>query len=533
MRKFLLVLIVLMVSILFPTVLFGQIDNGPDVTVVPNGTGALGQWTFTVPRNSILLIEGESVMGFTIVFPNGTVLPGSIATQHITVNGQQSSGILVNPSRREVIFTTPIGFPIYNEITVTISSLAGILSPPPSLYTMELLPLRGTMALTTKFFEIKTVSDPIQATPGKPLTDKVIKVTLNDPVVVRDGLAVVLDAPPQLINGITMVPLCFVSEVLVAGVVYNDAQNMITVTLGGRRIDLWIDARIARVDGEFLTLAATPIIQNGQPMVPLRFVSECFGAKVDFAGTIATITMTANALSNMPTVGQIQASQTTATTSGGDAEIIAGTPLVGQTITLGSGITYANLRNGPSETYDIIGLLLPTETAKVIEILNNWCHVEFSYGMQAWVQDNFIMAVEEFIADRHPVGQTITLGAGMSYANLRNGPSETHDIIGLLLPAEMAKVIDVSGDWYQIEFYFGLQAWVRIDLVMIVADINNDGHLDMVDVLHIYQYFRGKVSLSKQQLFSADVNNDGIVNLQDVLLTYQYFTIYLRHAQEY
>ena len=55
------------------------------------------------------------------------------------------------------------------------------------------------------------------------------------------------------------------------------------------------------------------------------------------------------------------------------------------------------------------------------------------------------------------------------------------------------------------------------------GDINDDGVINMQDILSIYQYSRGKAVLTGDALSAADVNGDGVVNLQDVLLVYQYF----------
>ena len=399
-------------------------DMNPGVTVMPNGAGALSQWTFDFPRNSILMMEGELVMGFTLWFPNGTVLPGAIATQHITVNTLPISGVLVNAARREVIFTMPIGFSVRGDITINIAAAAGIQNPQTAVYLMEILPLRGTRTLTTKQFEIKSVSDPItmpveDATPVTPEADKVVKVTLNDPVAVKDDLAVVLDVAPQLIDGFTMVPLRFVSEGLGAGVEYDSTQNTVTLTLGSRDIVLWPGSTLAKVDNIVVTLAKAPLIRNDRTMVPVRFVSECFGAKVDYISAIdpITITMTADALTKMPTVPEIQAAQTgaasgvgsggTATdpgtgtdtpdgdgqTGSGSTGTDPGTGVVGRTITLGAGRTNANLRSGPGTTYDLVGLILPSETATIIEVSTaadgEWYHLEFGY-MKAWIRADLV-----------------------------------------------------------------------------------------------------------------------------------------------
>ena len=395
-------------------------DKDPSVTVSPNGAGAIGAWTFTFARNTILLTEAGTVIGFTVIFPSGTVLPSAIAAQHITINGQQCSGVLVDTIRRELIFNTPVGvgFSTDFDLTIVISAAAGIRNPPAANYLMEVTPRNSIRRMNTKSFEIKAVSDPVQTSPENPVTqgDRVVKVTLNDPVAIKDGIAMILDAPPELLNNVTMIPLRFVSEGLGAVVEYDSAQNTVTLILGSREIVLWPGSTLAKVDNVVVTLARAPYIRDGRTMVPVRFVSECFGARVDYVSQTEpiTITMTADALSRMPSVAEIQAAQAGAagsgstgagtgtstgtgtgttgneTVVGGDADSESTDGLIGKTITLQTGRNNANLRKGPGTNFDIVGLLLPTETAVIVDVNDDWYQVEFSYGLQAWIREDLV-----------------------------------------------------------------------------------------------------------------------------------------------
>ncbi len=46
------------------------------------------------------------------------------------------------------------------------------------------------------------------------------------------------------------------------------------------------------VDGEKTTLLSSPYISNGRTMVPLRVISEAFGAEVGWDGPTKTVTIT-------------------------------------------------------------------------------------------------------------------------------------------------------------------------------------------------------------------------------------------------
>lgn len=119
-----------------------------------------------------------------------------------------------------------------------------------------------------------------------------VVLTLDDPNALVNGETVPLDAPGQLVEGSTMVPLRFVASGLGATVQYDAGPRLITVTLGSRVVKLWIGNREAEVDGLKTPLAAPPVVVNGRTMVPLRFISEAFGAMVNYDPTSRTVTVT-------------------------------------------------------------------------------------------------------------------------------------------------------------------------------------------------------------------------------------------------
>ena len=383
------------------------------VTVQPNGAGQIAAWTFTIPAKTVDIIDEGSIKGFTLTFPNGTIIPGSISNQCVKVNDQQSLGVLTNPTTREVTFTLPLGVDKNSEIKIEISKDAGIQNPPAAVYIMDYMALKGINVKNTRSFEIKTEADPIE-NPAAEVTEKVVKLTLDSQVASVNGEFLQLDVPAQLVNGYTMVPIRFIMEGLGAEVEYDGTQNTVTMVLLGRTIVLWPSSTLAKVDNTVVTLASEPFILDGRTMVPLRFVSECFGAEVEYIGAKdpITITLASDALTKLPTVAQIQSAQTAAaaanggssgtgtdtggTNTGTETNTGSGTAgntsgsVVGKTITLKSGTNSANLRSGPGLDYDKVGILLPSEEASVTEVNGDWYHIKFSYGLEAWVRNDLV-----------------------------------------------------------------------------------------------------------------------------------------------
>ncbi len=120
---------------------------------------------------------------------------------------------------------------------------------------------------------------------------KIVILRIGNKQAEVNGLLVQLDAPPTIINGRTMVPLRFVSETFGAEIGWDGATQKITLIFFGKTIELWIGRSTAMVNGEPMILDAPPTIINGRTMVPLRFCAETFGAEVGWDGTTQTITL--------------------------------------------------------------------------------------------------------------------------------------------------------------------------------------------------------------------------------------------------
>lgn len=124
------------------------------------------------------------------------------------------------------------------------------------------------------------------------VNEKKIVLQVGSTSAIVGGNIVELDAPPFIENGTTLVPIRFISETFGATVEWNDALKVITIRYGSRAITLQIGSTVAIVDGNINNLSVAPKIQNNRTYVPLRFISEAFGAQVEWEGQTKTITIT-------------------------------------------------------------------------------------------------------------------------------------------------------------------------------------------------------------------------------------------------
>lgn len=56
------------------------------------------------------------------------------------------------------------------------------------------------------------------------------------------------------------------------------------------------------------------------------------------------------------------------------------------------------------------------------------------------------------------------------------------------------------------------------------GDINNDGKIDTLDLMIIFKYKTGEVSLTDEELARADVDGNGAVELADALMIHKHIT---------
>ena len=114
-----------------------------------------------------------------------------------------------------------------------------------------------------------------------------IKVTIN-------GKNLTMDQPPVLVNDRTLVPVRAIFEALGAKVDWNNDTNTATGVLGETTVEIQIENTTAKVNGKDVTLDVPAKLINDRTLVPVRFISESLGAKVDWDNDTQTVIITTN-----------------------------------------------------------------------------------------------------------------------------------------------------------------------------------------------------------------------------------------------
>lgn len=111
--------------------------------------------------------------------------------------------------------------------------------------------------------------------------------------VLIDGKSMAGDMPAVLYGSTTMMPVRFITEGIGGEVVWNEKSQEVTVKLKSKVIAVKIGSSEAIVDGvkKYIPDGISPILMNGRTMVPLRFISEQFGAEVKWDSSTKTATV--------------------------------------------------------------------------------------------------------------------------------------------------------------------------------------------------------------------------------------------------
>ena len=92
----------------------------------------------------------------------------------------------------------------------------------------------------------------------------------------------------------TLVPLRFISEAFGAKVEWKPNNKEVIILLGNKKTELFIGKKTAYVNDTSITMDCMPKILLGRTIVPIRFISETFGAKVEWFPEERKIEITIN-----------------------------------------------------------------------------------------------------------------------------------------------------------------------------------------------------------------------------------------------
>lgn len=121
---------------------------------------------------------------------------------------------------------------------------------------------------------------------------KSLKVSVDAVLPVENILTdkeVKFDTPPVIKNGRTLIPLRAVAEGMDADVTYDAEKHTVTIEKDGKIIELDLTKGTVLVNGETQEIDVPAEIMNNRTMVPLRFIAEQLGLKVQWEQETQTV----------------------------------------------------------------------------------------------------------------------------------------------------------------------------------------------------------------------------------------------------
>ena len=118
-----------------------------------------------------------------------------------------------------------------------------------------------------------------------------ISFKVGDSTLLINGKEVTVETPYIAGEGTTLVPLRVITEAFGAEVLWEGETKTITLNYPDVTIILQIDNKTAKVNDHTEELPVAPTLSaSGVTMVPLRFISETFGAEVGYNEGAITVT---------------------------------------------------------------------------------------------------------------------------------------------------------------------------------------------------------------------------------------------------
>lgn len=116
--------------------------------------------------------------------------------------------------------------------------------------------------------------------------------SIQDIGILIDNEWFITDVEPIIINGRTMLPMRAVFEEYGATLDWNDSSKTATATLGDKVVSVSIGGTTAYVNGTAKELDTPAVITNDRTLVPVRFISEALGFKVEWDGEKRVVIIT-------------------------------------------------------------------------------------------------------------------------------------------------------------------------------------------------------------------------------------------------
>jgi len=270
-----------------PVTITGKVSPGMQVRVGSQTATVSPTGDFTV---SVPLVEGAQTIALTITSVSGNV---GQAQLRLTLDTKPPVLTITEPKIYATVMTQQITVSGKTEAgaTVTVAGSPVSVGADGSFSVKYMFTKEGLNVI-----EI-TATDPAgngakAAIPVTYIARTVIRLQVGNKTAMVNDASKTLQAAPVNVKGVVNVPLRFIGEAFGATVEWEPVFKIVRIQLGTTTIYLQVGSNYASVNGKKVVLQGVPTIVSGTTMVPIRFISEAFGAEVVWTEATKGITIT-------------------------------------------------------------------------------------------------------------------------------------------------------------------------------------------------------------------------------------------------
>ncbi len=114
------------------------------------------------------------------------------------------------------------------------------------------------------------------------IAGRVLLLKIGYPFMQHSREVMPLDVAPIVQEGRTLLPIRKVIEAIGGTVEWDGDEQKISIFYENHSVVMHLNESGAFVDGRFVILDVPPVLKDGRTLVPLRFVAESFGCEVDW-----------------------------------------------------------------------------------------------------------------------------------------------------------------------------------------------------------------------------------------------------------
>ncbi len=287
-----------------------ELNIGVETYTIVSGNVIVEDVELVVPENTVLS-DGE---GNEIEFPNGgTINPdGTVDVVKNESDGGtpvystsdalkdyengEVSANFANPSAGVLVTLTVTpddGYEV-GEITITDENGKEIEVIDNGDGTYSYRQPESEIEIDVEFNEIEKEEEKEDKPEEKPEEEPKAEIilTIGSPNAIVNGEILTNDVAPIIRNGRTMLPIRFIVEELGGKIEWNNELKKVTITKGDLVIEIFIGSPFALVNGKAVELDSPAFIENGRTYLPVRFVADYLGADVKWIDETKTVIIT-------------------------------------------------------------------------------------------------------------------------------------------------------------------------------------------------------------------------------------------------